>query len=66
MLNRKDIVRIILSVLLCMIILSVTPVMVSTRAEGVLPTVMIRIHRIQKVDDIEGFTEAEQIGITIS
>jgi PKD repeat protein len=55
--NRKDIVRIILSVLLCMIILSVTTVMVSTRAEEVLPTVMIRIHRIQKVDDIEGFTE---------
>lgn len=55
--NRKDFVRIILSVLLCMIILSVTPVMVSTRAEEVFPTVWIGIHRIQKVDDIEGFLE---------
>jgi len=55
--NRKDFARIILSVPLFMIILSVTPVMVSTRAEEVFPTVRIGIHRIQKVDDIEGFLE---------
>jgi len=46
-----------------MIILSVTPIMFSTCAEEVLgssmPTLTIRIHRIIKVDDIEGVLEGE-------
>jgi len=42
-----------------MIILPVTPIMFSTCADEVLPTVTIRIHGIRKWDDIEGSLEGE-------